>query len=235
MNHITIERNKNYPDIQLKIGNNQYASNHHVHAGWSLSFVVNGTTSVQIGPYKAELTAGEYVSVPVNVPHLCRPWNHESFSFAVLYLPLSVPQISQNEFTIARSGSMAIRQFNEIADSFLSVVNSGEFVFCSERLTSYISENSRILSHYYRVDEMEFLDKKDTGTSRFQDYRQSRKLYGIGPKKIDIIIRVERAKSLIEKGVNITDAALLSGFYDQSHFTRVFKQHTGLTPSQYII
>jgi AraC-like DNA-binding protein len=41
------------------------------------------------------------------------------------------------------------------------------------------------------------------------------------------------AKRLLAQGRSIIDTALETGFSDQSHFTRVFREHTGATPNQY--
>jgi len=38
---------------------------------------------------------------------------------------------------------------------------------------------------------------------------------------------------LLTGGTSISQAAVEAGFVDQSHFSRVFKQHTGATPRQY--
>jgi AraC-like DNA-binding protein len=46
-------------------------------------------------------------------------------------------------------------------------------------------------------------------------------------------IRVNKAKRLLEAGVSVVEAALQSGFTDQSHFTRFFKTFIGLTPKLY--
>jgi AraC-like DNA-binding protein len=46
--------------------------------------------------------------------------------------------------------------------------------------------------------------------------------------------RIEKAKELITSPTySLTDIAYLTGFSDQSHFTRIFKQHTGESPSEY--
>lgn len=47
------------------------------------------------------------------------------------------------------------------------------------------------------------------------------------------IIRINHAKELLEAGIDLTEVAILSGFSDQSHFTRFFKRLIGLTPKQY--
>ncbi|HEX6849152.1 MAG TPA: chromate resistance protein ChrB domain-containing protein [Chitinophagaceae bacterium] len=45
-------------------------------------------------------------------------------------------------------------------------------------------------------------------------------------------LRIEKAIELIHGNVySLTEIAYLTGFSDQSHFTRIFKQHTGKNPS----
>lgn len=47
-------------------------------------------------------------------------------------------------------------------------------------------------------------------------------------------IRVEEAKRLLgETEATITDVAIRSGFFDASHFNKVFQKHTGMTASAY--
>jgi AraC-like DNA-binding protein len=47
-------------------------------------------------------------------------------------------------------------------------------------------------------------------------------------------IRIEKAKQLIAQSTySLTEIAYLTGFSDQSHFTRIFKLNTGQTPSAY--
>lgn len=46
--------------------------------------------------------------------------------------------------------------------------------------------------------------------------------------------RIEKAKDLmVTPSYSLTEIAYLTGFSDQSHFTRIFKQHTGASPSEY--
>ncbi|MGC4036885.1 MAG: chromate resistance protein [Chitinophagaceae bacterium] len=46
--------------------------------------------------------------------------------------------------------------------------------------------------------------------------------------------RIEKAKELMTTGsYSLTEIAYLTGFSDQSHFTRIFKNHTGQNPSDY--
>lgn len=56
---------------------------------------------------------------------------------------------------------------------------------------------------------------------------------GITPYQYLSTIRVNNAKKLLEAGTPPIEAALQSGFTDQSHFTRFFKNFIGLTPKRY--
>ena len=53
------------------------------------------------------------------------------------------------------------------------------------------------------------------------------------PHQALLQLRVRRARILLPKAKTLTEIAYLCGFSDQSHFTRVFKKHTGFTPRQF--
>jgi AraC family transcriptional regulator len=47
-------------------------------------------------------------------------------------------------------------------------------------------------------------------------------------------LRVEfAARELVQSEASLATVALAAGFADQSHFTRLFKRHTGFTPNAY--
>lgn len=56
---------------------------------------------------------------------------------------------------------------------------------------------------------------------------------GMPPHKFQIQNRIRKAQRLIENGEPLTAVAVSLGFYDQSHFTRYFKNLVGLTPLEY--
>ena len=56
---------------------------------------------------------------------------------------------------------------------------------------------------------------------------------GVSPYHYLQTIRIDRAKKLLEQGVPPMEAAVMTGFADQSHFTNYFKEFIGLTPKQY--
>ena len=56
---------------------------------------------------------------------------------------------------------------------------------------------------------------------------------GITPYQYLSTVRINKAKKLLGAGVSPIETALQSGFTDQSHFTRFFKNFIGLTPKLY--
>ncbi|WP_409419641.1 helix-turn-helix domain-containing protein [Marinomonas sp. RS-M-Aa-14] len=70
--------------------------------------------------------------------------------------------------------------------------------------------------------------------TRFQFIRRFQKQTGLAPHAWLMRLRLERAcAQLAKQNAMITDIATDVGFYDQSHFNRVFKQAFGVTPSNY--
>ncbi|MGL6343910.1 MAG: helix-turn-helix transcriptional regulator, partial [Waterburya sp.] len=57
---------------------------------------------------------------------------------------------------------------------------------------------------------------------------------GVSPHQYVLKCRIERAKELlINRQISVVEIGQLVGFYDQSHFTNVFRRYTNLTPRQY--
>ncbi|MBD2019522.1 helix-turn-helix transcriptional regulator [Leptolyngbya sp. FACHB-36] len=56
---------------------------------------------------------------------------------------------------------------------------------------------------------------------------------GISLKQYQAQVRINRAKTLITRGIPLQQVALDTGFVDQSHLTHHFKRYTQTTPGQY--
>ncbi|MCJ2166310.1 MULTISPECIES: AraC family transcriptional regulator [unclassified Pseudodesulfovibrio] len=71
------------------------------------------------------------------------------------------------------------------------------------------------------------------GLSRYHLLRLFRDVTGLPPHAYQNQLRVDMGKGLLAGGMSISRAAVETGFADQSHFSRVFRQYTGATPLQY--
>jgi AraC-like DNA-binding protein len=72
------------------------------------------------------------------------------------------------------------------------------------------------------------------GLSPYYFSRMFTRHMGLPPHAYRIQLRIHKAKQLLRNRMPISQVALETGFADQSHLTRHFKQVVGVTPGQYI-
>ncbi len=124
------------------------------------------------------------------------------------------------------------------------------FFFLLEQLIEEFSEEgieqsgpeenreTKIICNYLEKNYMKNITLDElsglTGLSKYYLLRSFTKQKGISPYRYLETIRIERAKKLLEQGVLPIEAALQTGFADQSHFSNFFKKFIGLTPKQYM-
>lgn len=74
---------------------------------------------------------------------------------------------------------------------------------------------------------------KCSGLSKSTLLRAFTKSKGVTPYRYLQAIRIGKAKALLEQGVSPLDAAIQTGFSDQSHFSNFFNMFIGLSPAAY--
>lgn len=94
------------------------------------------------------------------------------------------------------------------------------------RIVIYIEEH---LAEQLSLERM----AEEARLSKFQLIRRFRDELGSTPWKYLVGKRVEKAKELLEQGVPPGQTAVETGFYDQSHMHRAFREETGQTPKAY--
>lgn len=77
---------------------------------------------------------------------------------------------------------------------------------------------------------------KSIGIERSYLHRVFKRATGDSPEKYITSYRLERAKEMMLAldGATLTDIAIGSGFYDISHFSRVFRQKYGVSPGRFM-
>lgn len=73
-----------------------------------------------------------------------------------------------------------------------------------------------------------------TNISPFYLLRVFHSEVGVPPHEYQTQVRIAQARKLLRKGMSISQAALETGFFDQSHLSRNFKRIVGVTPGQYL-
>ncbi|MCH7313432.1 AraC family transcriptional regulator [Acinetobacter sp. ANC 3882] len=69
--------------------------------------------------------------------------------------------------------------------------------------------------------------------SRYALIRLFKHYFGLTPHAYQLNYKVNQARQRLRAGCDLAQLACELEFVDQSHFHRVFKQHTGITPKQY--
>lgn len=85
---------------------------------------------------------------------------------------------------------------------------------------------------FQNIDEI----AKQVCYSSRQLNRKARGLFGVSAEELVIHKKFRTAVKLMHgHHRSLTDIAYRAGFYDQAHFCRIFKNHTGLTAKQYLL
>ncbi|MEM7193615.1 MAG: AraC family transcriptional regulator [Pseudomonadota bacterium] len=96
-----------------------------------------------------------------------------------------------------------------------------------DKVSAYIDSH---VSEPVMVDDLADL----LGCSKYYFLREFKKLTGITPYQYLLQKRLEKSELMLAMPQNdIASVALNLGFTDQSHFTRAFKSHFGITPGQF--
>lgn len=87
------------------------------------------------------------------------------------------------------------------------------------------------------VEALEISDRpltdiaRDLGVSAEHASRALTASFGMSPQRLRRELRWRRALALLRTPVPLADIAIQAGFSDQSHFTRVAREHAGLPPA----
>lgn len=102
--------------------------------------------------------------------------------------------------------------------------------FCDKRVKKIIDYYHAHIDVDIRLQDLAQI----AGCTEFHLIRLFKHHTGLTPHALLVQIRLENARYRLEKGESIVQAALHSGFSDQSHLTRKFKLRYGLTPKKYL-
>ncbi|CAM4282717.1 helix-turn-helix domain-containing protein [Paenibacillus tarimensis] len=101
-------------------------------------------------------------------------------------------------------------------------------------LSLYVEYTVRfMIEHYNEQMDMEEL-ARDSGVSVSRFYRAFRQYTGLSPHKYITKLRMgESLRMLAEQGHSVTHVAHAAGYSDEFYFSRHFKKHMGMTPTEY--
>jgi AraC-like DNA-binding protein len=109
---------------------------------------------------------------------------------------------------------------------------SSRSTLCGREPRAVSSAEAYLRAHWDRSVSLAELSRA-SGLSPFHLHRSFSRTVGLPPHAFQLQLRVDRAKALLARGLDIASVAQRTGFADQSHFTRVFRRSVGVTPGKF--
>ena len=143
-------------------------------------------------------------------------------------VPLTRPLLGLAQAAMRQDKLLADVAFAELIGQFANCNKSVSGGLPPQKLKRFDAYLDAHLHENIRLKEL----AAETGYSEFHFQRMFSQSRGVSPHKWIENERIERAKPLLDK-TPLAQVAAQCGFANQSHFTRVFKKMTGLTPAAY--
>lgn len=234
----------------------------HFHDYYVIGVVESGERCLSCKSKEYVIKAGDVLLFNPNDNHGCSQTGKEAFDYREINIPSAVMLSLVKEFTgenimpiftenvICDSGLKAcVSSFHEMlmeeAESFekeemLYVLISMLAERCLKVQNGVTDKNSEAIEHSCEFMERHYSESISldqlcafSGLGKSTLLREFTKQKGVTPYRYLQSVRIGKAKALLEQGISTIDAALQTGFSDQSHFTKFFQMYIGLTPAAY--
>jgi len=262
VNGVQFYRDKELPfEIKLSDTISDLSYKKHFHEEYSLGIVNKGQSSFWCEGKLMEIYQKNLVFIPHDIVHACNPKSDQPWKYKMIYVqPDWVKGFMESHGggTIEYPVVKEIRKNKEVATinhlidilirpvSFLEKEASLLWIF--EQMLGDV-DTSKYLSHRKLQPKLKtikeylhksFLEKitldqleQISGLNKFFIIRSFKEEFSIPPHTYQNLLRINYAKKELQKYRQITEVTYETGFYDQSHFNKVFKNHVGVTPERY--
>lgn len=234
-------RSSQYP-IEFVISENinkEFSSHNHANH-YIISLCIKGSVAATLENKSLQLKENDFFAVPPFMPHavsltdtstlvsLCMDKSFVAdYGFQkgrkILKTLLLSPKI-QKQITKLQTKLLlqAVSHVYELHDTHKKEMENDMLILC-DRLTNYFSDSLP-------------LDKlaKDLYISKYYLIRKCKTSLGLTPHKFHLQNRIRKAQTLLFTNKSITEASVDTGFYDQSHFDKSFKNIVGISPTEYL-
>ena len=234
----------------------------HFHDHYVVGFIESGKRHLSCKNRDYILVSGDMLLLNPRENHECEQVDERALDFRCLNIPEAVMESVMEEITGSRrlpefsepvapqaEEALLLREVHEmIMEGSADFAKEEAFLFLIERVVGRYAqpaagrpeaENAGVQrvrafvdAHYAEPVSLDELAKA-ADMNKFVLLRAFTRERGITPYQYLLTVRINKAKELLERVAQPIEAAMSSGFTDQSHFTNAFKRFIGLTPGQY--
>jgi AraC-like DNA-binding protein len=247
---------KNQNIEELKVAKDtRHARKEHLHEELTVGIAESGMSNISMNGEIYEIKAGDLFFIGSLISHSCNPVEPKEWTYTMIYIKQShVTEIFNKE---DMSDIVAVKRLNsnQIVELKRLIERIKEADFSKEE-SSYLDD---ILYQYYlKADrkqkfeiESELLEVKKYIESHFTEefnmenladifdidiytlIKRYKKYHKTTPIAYKTQLRLDFAKQKLTGNQKIGDIAVDAGFYDQAHFSKLFKEIYGITPNAY--
>ena len=259
MTHAKVQfwHNPLWPELETRSAHNSHACYRmHSHRAHSFGCVDAGVTVLSFADGSTiPLQAGDVLRLPAQMAHCCNPPSQQHWAYQMMYIApslLAPHHLNTDNIHIWRQADLyqrfqQLHQFllsnQPLADKQSQLQSVLHDVFAQARypvlwqhlIPSHPGEErlQNLVQHpdflLWNVTQM----ARHVHMSRYHFMHWFRTLTGWSAHAYQVNARIEKAREHLRTGAAIAHLAHDLGFADQSHFQRVFKDHTAATPKQY--
>jgi AraC-like DNA-binding protein len=259
---IQFYHDKALPFFELKLCNtSQMSYKKHAHEEYSIGLVDQGRSFFWYEGKVDEIYPKTMVFLPSDVIHACNPINRDLWKYKMLFINQDWVQgfmkskgscVFNNPIVKDVSACGNFQMVSRMMESLKSNASPLE----KEAIILAVFEQSlggeqktcdmnckkeqpklKIIKEYLHsyflakvtLDQLEQV----SGLNKFHIIRLFKEAFKIPPHTYQTLLRVNYAKKALCQQRQLAEVALEAGFYDQSHFIKVFKSYTGITPDKY--
>lgn len=219
--------------------NKEFSSHNHANH-YIISLCIKGSVSATLKNKSLLLKENDFFTVPPFMPHavsltdtsvlvsLCmnKSFVEEYISqkgTEILEMLLLSPKI-QEQITKPQTELLlqAVSCVYELHDTYKKEMENDMLILC-DRLTKHFSNS-------LPLDSL----AGDLYLSKYYLIRKCKRNLGLTPHKFHLQNRIRKAQTLLFTNKSVTEACMDTGFYDQSHFDKTFKNIVGISPKEYL-
>jgi AraC-like DNA-binding protein len=262
MNGVQFYRDEQLPYFELKLcDTSQLSYRKHAHEEYSLGIVDKGTSSFWYEGKWEDVNPKTIVFIPPNLVHSCNPQLEDQWKYKMLFINTTWIHrfmdskerfLFRNPIVEAISDPEIFKMTSKMMENLMEhaspLEKEGSIIALFDKMAVHADQiknmkikqelpKLKVIKEYLHSNFCERITLDDlervSGINKFHLIRLFKDEFGIPPHMYQTLLRINYAKRQLRKQRQITEVALEAGFYDQSHFHKVFKSHTGITPEKY--